>query len=146
MSQMMRAVFFGSQVTLRSATVNLSVPAALARERRLSCRAPSAALAVEANVMIPSNAPRMTVVGQVFIRAMPLYGPASRKKPDRIQVAATRGGRLSQKTRRRDTPGMDDDYSAAGSAEAAASTARFANHRFRNGFSTNKARSAEIKS
>ena len=39
-----------------------------------------------------------------------------------------------------------EDYSAADSAEAAASPARFANHRFRNGFSTNKARNAEIKS
>src|SRR6266404_2696992 len=38
------------------------------------------------------------------------------------------------------------DYSAAGSPEAAASTARSANHRFRNGFSANKAKSAEIES
>src|SRR5436190_12742992 len=96
MSQMMRAVFFGSQATLRSATANLSLPAAFARDRRLSSRAPSAALAAEVNGQVPSNAPRMTVVDQVFIRAMPVYGPASRKRPDRIPVVVTRSGVLPQ--------------------------------------------------
>src|SRR5206468_10263448 len=53
------------------------------------------------------------------------------------RASAKRGGHSNR---------IRKDYSTAGSAEAAASTARFANQRFRNGFSANKARSAEIKS
>src|SRR5206468_1030333 len=88
MSQMMRTVFFDSQATLRSATVKPSLPAVLTRVRRFSCRAPSAALVVEANGEVPSNAPRTTVVGQVFTRATSLYGPTEEKRPDRIPTVS----------------------------------------------------------
>src|SRR5256885_120747 len=62
------------------------------------------------------------------------------------QVHVRRGNCLCNARPQRLNHALPKDYSGAGSAEAAASTDRFANHRFRNGFSMNKARSAEIES
>src|SRR5438034_4288527 len=99
MSQMMRAVFFASQATLRSTTADLSAPAAFARDRRLSCRAPSAALAVEVNGEVASNAPSITLVGQViadFDGATFASRPQQRddRSPFALVVARSLGGRV----------------------------------------------------